>query len=380
MCKSCIFKLLILCIVIFNQGCGSNDSFTLESNDYILPKECLTIPISLYTLPNSRNVEFKRNFLAISNDKLNTLTIINFFDSSQKHFDFSKLGTTKSFETSWLIGNDTICLFDKGANKIYLVSNQYNYIDSFTTRLSESKSHDFIMPSVMISTGQPAVFYKNSFYLSGISLGEYFTKNYSNRYVITEANKNSINYYVDFPADYLKKDMGGIYYRTVYHTMMSDSLMLISFPASDEIAIFNLNSKSCVYRKLFPHVSKYIQPFDGKKESININQIEIAKHYFSQYSFKEIVYDKYRQLIYRFLSLPSKNKDYLEKEGFGRRSNYLLVYDKEFNFLGAHLLEDDISYGTFFVHSNGLYLLKRNKNENILQFVIYSVRDDYDKL
>ncbi len=68
-------------------------------------------------------------------------------------------------------------------------------------------------------------------------------------------------------------------------------------------------------------MKEYIEPYSKKK--MKFDKAKIAEHFYGQYSFKGIVYDKYRKLFYRFLLKPTSDK-YLQKHHVGPQEQFYL--------------------------------------------------------
>lgn len=377
MSKTIIFQIALSFFVL--NGCVKHDKLILKNENFLTISDSLIIPIDSLTLPNSNSLNYRDSLLMIPNEGLNTLSILNIGKKESLYYDFKLLNRRIKMHSAWFQNKDSFFIYNRNKSIIYLINRNSNILDSFSTQRLLPPSENITGPGFNVSTSQVPYFCDNKIYYSGISIGENSAAYY--RYVLGEISKDTIKYYVNFPEDYSKKNLGGIYYRITYHTIVDDSLINISFPASNDIAIFNIFSKQVVYKKLYPEISDKISPFNNNdsKETLAEDHTKIAGHFYGQYSFKEIIYDSYRKIFYRVLSFPG-NADDMEKKKFGKQESYILVYDKQFNYLGCKLLQLQTDHGKYFVTQKGLYILKKTTNENELSFYLYSINDHSKQL
>lgn len=249
-------------------------------------------------------------------------------------------------------------------------------IDSFNSKSTDKNLYG-LGPQPQISTIQKPHYYNGSIYSTGFILGEGSSQNNNNKYVLSKIQTDKIQYFVNYPEDYKEKNWGGIYYRMVYHCVVEDSLIYISFPGSNYIAKFNVKNNSTKFEKIYPDINSKIEVFPEKRP-LTKNKIDIAKHYYGQLSFAGLQYDKYRRIFYRFLLLPSSQKN-IKNDKLGLQKKIILVYDRNLNYLGFNELNDSFSSKNYFVNKKGLfikYFKNKNDEDNIFfyKFVVDSSR------
>ncbi len=234
-------------------------------------------------------------------------------------------------------------------------------------------------PRPRISSSQLPLLYKGSIFYTGSSIGENDSVNDSCKYVVCESNKEGRYFYVNYPIDYWGNDWGGIYYRMVYNCNIGDSIMCLSFPASSTVALFNIKDKTVSYRTMFPDISQYIIPYKATGKN-KFQKNKIQEHFYGQYSFRGIAFDKYRHLFYRFLLKPSEAVRQNKKVN-GPKAFHLLIYDGNFNYLGYKEFNETYSYFTYFITEKGLFIqrLKNNKDEDNMFFDVFNLNDNYRK-
>lgn len=280
-----------------------------------------------------------------------------------------------NIDGAWFTSLDSIYVFTSKYKMIYLFNNKEVCIDSLSTTNDSIKIK--LLPHIYISTIQQPYVYEKSIYTSGFSFGEGKEIADSNRFVVRELKKDTSDYLVNYPPDYADIDWGGIYYRMVYSCIANDSLMYISFPASDFIAILNLNTKKVKYQNLYPQINKLLKPFHGDLIISAKDNFKRAKHYYGQYSFKGIIYDKYRKVFHRFLLEPANQKD-IKNGKLGMQRKIILTYNNKLQYLGFTELNESVSSSTFFVTKKGLLIKNESyqNDEDNLYFYLYSHRND----
>jgi hypothetical protein len=95
-------------------------------------------------------------------------------------------------------------------------------------------------------------------------------------------------------------------------------------------------------------------------------------------SYGNLIYDKYRDVYYRFaypLTEMEDLKEYFELVRFGRKRFSIIILDHDFNIIGETPLFSDYAYAPrmFFVAKDGLYIcdntpFQENYNEDVLSF------------
>lgn len=367
---------LAFAVIIF-IGCTTKVKPINLTNDlHLKPFDSLVIQLDSLTYPYSSNIHYKDSILFIQNDETNTISLYKISGQQIKVLDFSKFkGSLKNFSVnaSWFITPDSIFVHSQNHRIVYLFDSSLKLKDSFLMPQKEDFIEGKQNPGPRISWSQQPVYYNKSLFTTGFTIGENFSIKESDKFVVCESRKDGRFFYVNYPTDYSLKNLGGIYYRMVYDCVISDSVICISFPASSTIALFNLKNKSVTYHQTYPEISNYIQPFKGDAVR-KLEKDKIAKHFYGQYSFRGIIFDKYRNLFFRFLLKPT-TEEYLTKMNMGPQEKFLLVYDTKFNYLGYTELDSKYSDNTYFVTEKGLYIkrIKYKNDEDNLYFDIFDV-------
>ena len=370
----------LVIILLLTISCNNTVTVKLENPNYLNISDSIKIKLDSLTFSNSYNIQLQDSVLMIKNEVINSLTFLDFRGHVFAYHDFSEMKEKLhkfNIDGAWFTSLDSIYVFTSKYKMIYLFNNKEVCIDSLSTTNDSIKIKIQLLPNIYISTIQQPYVYEKSIYTTGFSFGEGKGIADSNRFVVRELKKGTSDYFVNYPLDYANIDWGGIYYRMAYSCIANDSLMYISFPASDFIAILNLNTKKVKYQNLYPQINKLLKPFHGDLIISAKDKFKRAKHYYGQYSFKGIIYDKYRKVFHRFLILPTEDKN-IERKRLGIQRKYLLTYDHNFNYLGFTELNESVSSSTFFVTKKGLLIKNESyqNDEDNLYFYLYSHRND----
>lgn len=124
-------------------------------------------------------------------------------------------------------------------------------------------------------------------------------------------------------------------------------------------------TKDHIKSKSIPIKSKYINELntEGFSKDLSFKDFEIKAD--EQAVYGNIIYDKYRNVYYRFAYPECKlNKTYFEYI-FCRKEFSIIIIDENFNIIGETLFPaDKYAPGLFFVNKDGLYISENNV-ENI---------------
>jgi hypothetical protein len=364
------YGFIFICFWVISCG---HKNLKLLNDNYLSIADSIVIKVDSVTIVNSRSFQFKDSILMIPNEIGNSITFMGLDGKVNSYFNFDTL-RKKNFEfrldAAWFESLDSIFVYSN--HKFYLFNKKQQLIDSFSTKLRSEYLKGITWSVPYVSTSQIPCISRGEIFATGCSLGENLKNLDSNRFVISAISKDTIKYYVNYPSEYQNKNWGGIYYRMVNHCTIDDSLICISFPASNQVALFNTITKKVRYVTLYPDLSSYIKPFYGDKN----DKRSIASHYYRQYAFGEIIYDPFREIYYRFLLMPT-TKANAQLDYFGVKKKILLVYDKNFKYLGSKKLDESISHSTYFITEKGLYLnyFKNNRDENNLYFYLLTTNN-----
>ncbi|MGM0579196.1 MAG: DUF4221 family protein [Bacteroidota bacterium] len=166
-------------------------------------------------------------------------------------------------------------------------------------------------------------------------------------------------YLLNGPEKYFDK-IHGAFFSHNSTVMNEDKEIVISYPIDSDVAIFNPKNQNVEWKyggsKHFHEIPDWNKPASGQSE----------KFYIESDSYREIIYDKWRDVYYRFAY---RKVDYTDKNGAKVNWNYkfpsIIILDKELKKIGEYDLPKDTYYTrNTFVGEKGLYI-SINHEENL---------------
>jgi hypothetical protein len=374
--KSNVF---LLALIIFVSACKNNEQklpqLYLRNEGVLKITGSLQLDLDSLTVPNSENIYLIDSFLYICNIEANLIAKININTNQTTNIvlNCQRFGKAQKFSAIWIEKENFFAIQAK-SKKGFIFKTNGILIDSFLlAKTDNSTQGKTITDNPLVSTIQPLLTKDSSVYSLGFALLEGNYNNYDLRFVLCQSTRKEKNFFVNYPKQYNGKNWGGTYMRMVYGTKVADSLMVISFPATSDLAVFNVLTNSTQYVNCFPNIDSVVAPVGSMKE-LSKKQIDIAKHFFKQYSFQAIIFDKYRNIFYRVLYKPIPI-DKKIKNSVGNLDKLILVYDTAFKYLGFTQIKGSLySNTTYLVHPKGLFVqkLKDNKDEEHIYFDLFT--------
>jgi hypothetical protein len=235
-----------------------------------------------------------------------------------------------------------------------------------------------IPPTVRITTEQPLYKIGDKIYMCG-DIPENFGKVDSlNHLIITTINikNNDVEFNVGYPPSYRRGNWGEDFYRSAFWCYNdTNETFLISFPNDHYLyscqADFS-NVKKIYAGSLYAGDIKSLAYPSGIPVTENMEHA----HYFEQYYYRSIIYDKYRNIYYRIVEHPWENYNNNIDIRAWLKPISIIILDSEFNVLGERLLsmEYHLSYMNFFITEAGLYLNKDTGNEDELVYSLFKIK------
>jgi hypothetical protein len=352
-----------LYILLFLTACSSKINFDNEkferciklkievSNLICFPLDSITPSVSTM----SQKFEDYYTFLSYGSP-----TCIHFYDIAKLKLSHSLfLEDLMNNVSGYLIHNlDSIFLFSYSENKIILINSQKRILNQWD--LPPFRKNYLNSPRIV--TGRPLLVKEGKIYCGGIGTGE----PPENQKIITTVDMKSKNVetFLEYPDLYKFYNWGGANFRYIFLTKSFDDDILLSFPALHVIyktpnfkEIYSFYGGSCEI--------KSISPLKGK-----LSKEKRLKHFQSNYSYRSIIADTYRDVYYRIYEKPIKyarNPPWYKPCG-------VIVLDKDFKYLGEFDLDmENISpswHYTSFVSSQGLCIqMKSDSEEKYLNFL-----------
>jgi hypothetical protein len=368
---------LLASLIIFLSTCKNREQklpiLNLPNGGILKIIDSLDLNLDSLTIPRAENIYLIDSVLHIFNRDDNLISKINIHTNSITNISlkYERLGKIQKFSAIWIKDEAIIAIQTKSKSGFYFNKNG-ELIDSF--QLANTKDNNFgkiVTDNPLVSTTQPMLVRDDIVHSLGYALMEGNNYKNDNRFVLCASNRKEKKFYVNYPKAYNGKNWGGTYLRMAYATDIGDSLMVISFPATSELALFNVITKTTQYITCFPSIDTVISAV-GSIDELNKKQIDIARHFFQQYSFQAIIFDKYRNVFYRILNKPISIKNKMENS-IGNFEQQILVYNSTFKYLGYTQIEGRLySNTTYLVHPKGL-LIQKLKNRNDEEHIYFDL-------
>lgn len=218
----------------------------------------------------------------------------------------------------------------------------------------------------------PVLFTGNTIIGFGFLLGESDKENPTSRTIcsVIQLPAGNIRYRIPYSKVYQQHNWGGSHLRTPYTTYNGQTgKILLSLPADHNIQSVDSNWQI----KEIPAGTRRkicITSMGLSKDNEKVSDAEYSLQYFTNTpSYRNIIYDQYHDRYYRILELPPAEGG-TDKQHLADKEASLIVFDKDFKYLGEAPLPRAIALDNFFITEEGIYFLNAgNKDQNIAQYV-----------
>lgn len=359
------YFLYFVIVNILLISCSERTNLNLTYSNKFFIEDSLEISLDSITTDYLPFIDYKNDSILTFNDDFDLVTIINTKSHQITHSIIPAHIQNVAF-VFWSDFDDNIFILTENLNLFKLNLNNHSVDEVYKYSQIEKNK---LTP--IFNTGTKPIFIQtdSALLISGTLFGKF--TNLKSTKSLTLLRKEKFKYFLSYPLDYLNKNLGGFYFNQIYHSKFNDTV-LVSFPGSDFIGIFNLNDFKGSLIKVKPSLMEHSLPsykepllpisFKSSKEKRN-------KYFLENYSFKNVISNQYKKHFYRILYSPIKNEV---------RNCSILVYNEKFEFLGISKLPPNTITSNYFVSRDGFYLqyLRNNKrDENNLFF--YQLIDSF---
>lgn len=226
---------------------------------------------------------------------------------------------------------------------------------------------------------QGAIFMNGKWYLSCYRLGEYpeWMKKGKERFPVVEIDfqKNEWQFIGGYPELYAQNNMGSLNYWVPFIcNSPEEGKIVIAYSASPDIQIYSVKDRT----------SKFISIKSIYADTIPLPLTLKGRDYFSdadsyynfaQYShYGPLSYDPWRKLYYRFVGI-GLNDWSLKKNPLlqDKKKWSVMLFDHSFKKIGEKHIGDKFNVIFHFVSPDGLYILNKDKNEDIATYTLFTV-------
>lgn len=260
------------------------------------------------------------------------------------------------------ISPDTTAIYDYWSGTISYVDNQ-GYVSRRDT-VSSSLSVQQCGYVPIATTSAPLTKYRGGWIMANQLTGEIENGQTIYSLSLYYTNGKLVRGFGDYPAIYGKPTplrWNTYLYLIPSFTINSQEDIIVSFPASDSIRIYNSDLR---YTSHYAGYSKTIHPKPSDNALID------KEHLLKNYCYVNILYDPWRELYYRIVALPIADDNTQPSPGQALpRPLAIVLLDKYFNKIGEYNIDDYCgSYSQAFVSKKGLHIHSYSDDDDILTF------------
>lgn len=159
-------------------------------------------------------------------------------------------------------------------------------------------------------------------------------------------------------------------YRITTYTFMPDGNMLINYPVSDSLYVYDYAAHQ---RK--PVYAGYSSPTNIKQKRAKTRE-GIKEDVLSQYRYIGIFYDKSRNVYYRLLRLPSETVNPENNRlVFFQQPVAVIILDSDLNIIGESILPTGTYTVESFVNSDGLHINVESDDDDMMVYRVFRLTE-----
>lgn len=339
-------------------------------------------------IPIGNSVSVMSNYMQYIEEE-NLLLVYNQYDNSIYAFNYKEgtldwnvrlmeegsngVGDIQGFD---YVNKDSIFVYNYNLFSIFLVDSTATVLWKKRLPMDEICERGFLPAYPWLQTDCPMTYWNHKLILGGFGSTESEKESVSNLPVTTiyDFQKDTVLLANNYPPQYQKHNWGGAFFRMPYFDVNKENgTVIISFPQDHNLYVYSLSEYSQYKYYAGSNHIKQIDSYDQKKGE-EIDQDRAARWFFSTSSYRDVHYDPYRKLYYRFACLAAEEK--LQKKFVaGIHPIILIILDENFNYLGEGLLPNDVDlrYMNSFVTKEGLNMQVLTDNEDLMTFYQFKV-------
>ncbi len=260
------------------------------------------------------------------------------------------------WEKYYYINKDSIFLINRHYGTIHLINSSNELIDSWQIPLVI----DSVRYVIDITRQCDIVLKDSDLYLKVYGVkGKDYIYNFNIDMIYNLKSKKITKLFMNYPNTYSTthnwSNSGSIFTRII----KSDDEIIYNFPAFEDIILYSLKNNSTKNIKL--QNSKYIEEFPPPCFANNWKELGteyIRTYWIDKPFYKQLIYDKYRNLFYRIVSHAQPLRDSLNNYNDNFTRNWsIMVFDDSFNYITEQFFQGR-KYNPFytFVAKEGLII------------------------
>lgn len=379
-----------VCIVTFLISC-KNSPEKLVQPEYPIAKdfsikesETVKYELDSITAPYSACIQFleakdssKSDTLAYLNEETGTL----YFNSVANKRIISSLTPKlpspelkKAFQGFYYHNHDSIFFFTFGS-KVLLINGAGDVLKNYDLKQKRGEESGITYSGINIETKVMPFFVDGKLFISSYVVGNLKSKEIRKNCVVIDTRSwdaSLANSY--YPENYYD-DFGGLHYY-LYYTAYNPykKLAVYSYPAVNNLITYS--PKSGREEKVnYQGNDRYTVSTYKEAKFKDAPSGPVGEYFMQTNSFGPILFDRFRNLYYRFVLLPARQKNAVyEAKDAPTKPIVIIVLDENFRFLGEQKLDRDSFWpNTCFVSKEGLNIQNRTKSDSTLDFSIFKI-------
>jgi hypothetical protein len=384
--KNSIFTIILLVVFFISCDTDERKNRKVEYNQILSISDTVNFKIPFSSSNQPQYMQYKlignKEFLAIGNKNNYSIEVFDFINFEVIHK--YRLPTSGPYDIKYpqmfgfFIKNWDSVFVGSYDRPYFLLLNRHSEITDAVNFYDRKSNPKFL-------TRAPLSMYKGALLASSAPISG-FTKNYWRNYIFSKIsfkNKIAKNFYMPELEDTYNL-YGAFHIHQSYCLNTSDDQLVSNFSFDPNLYVYDLRSNSIVKSisipsKHFHHIPIWRAEYD---KTDNSDQ----DFYIQNPSYKSILYDKWRDVYYRFAERGVELKDV---EGnfntWYDKKPSIIILNSEFEIIGETDLPQSIyRISDAIVGKDGLYVATNNDknpnyNENVLTFHVYELSDTKNK-
>lgn len=270
---------------------------------------------------------------------------------------------------------DSIWLYSQWGYEINLIDSKGNRTTKYKLSTDKDSSGNILQYAVnpYPTTTTPYIVKNHIHYLAGMN-NRPNDGQLPGTVMIFDEKNGSWKTGVTYPAEYgSTEDLAKwdpFAYRQVQYTMDPQGKMIMNFPASDSLFVYDPRTGT-----MSAHYAAYSEPTNIHLCEAKTPE-ESIKNFLKQYCYTSILYDKYNDVYYRIIRKPIESEAEDLNAQIRKKPISIIILNKTFDKIGEFSLPNDEYYHNHvFVTSDGLHINKLSDDDDIMKFRVFRIID-----
>ncbi len=368
---------ILFSIILLSCSSGQKDLFEENNEDNIK----LSVIDSFYvTVPDSINYDFWNTNIIEENDTIyyftfnatsNDFCIFNVNSNRLVHyFKIPKEGpnSIRKIYDCFFYNKDSIYSIDYWG-RLSLINIQQNTVENNEVPYKEDSLYSY---DIYVFGGRNKLIFTKGYF------DEEEKSDRTMMCLYDIKRKKIIKYFGYLPDNYIKFQLQ---YPDANSVLLNDTSIIVNYELSNYLFVYNIDGS---FKTKIKCKSNYIKAneFSAYDKSSSENNIyDIANSKTTSAMYYNLVYDKYRNIYYRFVKHSQK---LLDNNGLKKRiidaQKSIIVLDNKLKIIGEVMLDESKNKYLFSIYptKKGIILTKNSEEENKIEFNLFKITIHYD--